>query len=46
MIRKAQTITEKILAAHAGLKTVAPGQLIQAKVDLTLANDITAPIAI
>ena len=46
MIRKAQTITEKILAAHAGLKTVVPGQLIQAKVDLTLANDITAPIAI
>ena len=46
MIRKAQTITEKILAVHAGLKTVAPGQLIQAKVDLTLANDITAPIAI
>jgi 3-isopropylmalate/(R)-2-methylmalate dehydratase large subunit len=46
MTRKAQTITEKILAAHAGLKTVAPGQLIQAKVDLTLANDITAPIAI
>jgi len=46
MIRKAQTITEKILAAHAGLKTVAPGQLIQARVDLTLANDITAPIAI
>jgi 3-isopropylmalate/(R)-2-methylmalate dehydratase large subunit len=46
MIRKAQTITQKILAAHAGLKTVAPGQLIQAKVDLTLANDITAPIAI
>jgi 3-isopropylmalate/(R)-2-methylmalate dehydratase large subunit len=46
MIRKAQTITEKILAAHAGLKTVVPGQLIQAKVDLTLANDVTAPIAI
>jgi 3-isopropylmalate/(R)-2-methylmalate dehydratase large subunit len=46
MMRKAQTITEKILAAHAGLKTVEPGQLIQAKVDLTLANDITAPIAL
>ncbi|HSO71351.1 MAG TPA: 3-isopropylmalate dehydratase large subunit [Thermodesulfobacteriota bacterium] len=45
MIRKAQTITEKILAAHAGLKTVVPGHLIQAQVDLTLANDITAPIA-
>ena len=46
MTKKPQTITEKILAAHAGLKTVTPGQLIQAKVDLTLANDITAPIAI
>ena len=41
-----QTITEKILAAHAGLKTVHPGQLIEAKVDLALANDITAPIAL
>jgi 3-isopropylmalate/(R)-2-methylmalate dehydratase large subunit len=41
-----QTITEKILAAHAGLKKVHPGQLIEAPVDLTLANDITAPIAI
>ncbi|MCJ7832865.1 MAG: 3-isopropylmalate dehydratase large subunit, partial [Deltaproteobacteria bacterium] len=41
-----QTITEKILAAHAGLKTVHPGLLIEARVDLALANDITAPIAI
>jgi 3-isopropylmalate/(R)-2-methylmalate dehydratase large subunit len=41
-----QTISEKILAAHGGLKTVHPGQLIEAKVDLCLANDITAPIAI
>lgn len=40
-----QTITEKILAAHAGVKTVHPGQLIEARVDLALANDITAPIA-
>jgi 3-isopropylmalate/(R)-2-methylmalate dehydratase large subunit len=40
------TITEKILAAHAGKKEVAPGELINAKVDLILANDITAPIAI
>jgi 3-isopropylmalate/(R)-2-methylmalate dehydratase large subunit len=40
------TITEKILAAHAGKKEVAPGDLINAKVDLILANDITAPIAI
>jgi 3-isopropylmalate/(R)-2-methylmalate dehydratase large subunit len=41
-----QTITEKIIAAHAGVKTVHPGQLIEAKIDLALANDITAPIAI
>ncbi|AKX97729.1 3-isopropylmalate dehydratase large subunit [Moorella thermoacetica] len=40
------TITEKILAAHAGLKAVEPGQLINAKVDLALGNDITAPLAI
>ncbi|HMK66445.1 MAG TPA: 3-isopropylmalate dehydratase large subunit, partial [Thermodesulfobacteriota bacterium] len=40
------TITEKILAAHAGLKKVHPGQLIEARIDLALANDITAPIAI
>lgn len=41
-----QTITEKILAAHCGKKTVEPGELIIAKLDLVLANDITAPIAI
>ncbi len=40
------TITEKILAAHAGGKEVSPGELINARVDLILANDITAPIAI
>jgi 3-isopropylmalate/(R)-2-methylmalate dehydratase large subunit len=40
------TITEKILAEHAGLKEVKPGQLINAKVDIALGNDITAPIAI
>ncbi len=40
------TITEKILAAHAGKEGVAPGELLNAKVDLVLANDITAPIAI
>ncbi|HBO83389.1 MAG: 3-isopropylmalate dehydratase large subunit [Deltaproteobacteria bacterium GWC2_42_11] len=40
------TITEKILTEHAGLKEVAPGQLINAKVDIALGNDITAPIAI
>ena len=42
----AQTITEKILAFHAGLKEVEPGQLIEAQVDIALANDVTAPIAI
>lgn len=40
------TITEKILAAHAGLDTVEPGQLVNVKVDLALGNDITAPVAI
>jgi len=40
------TITEKILAAHAGLEYVTPGQLINANVDIALGNDITAPIAI
>lgn len=39
-------ITEKILADHAGLKEVEAGQLITAKVDITLANDITGPVAI
>jgi 3-isopropylmalate/(R)-2-methylmalate dehydratase large subunit len=45
MIRP-MTITEKILAEHAGQHEVEPGQLINAKVDLVLGNDITAPIAI
>lgn len=40
------TITEKILADHSGKKEVHPGELINASVDLILANDITAPIAI
>ena len=40
------TITQKILAAHAGKKTVTPGELINARVDLILGNDITAPVAI
>jgi len=40
------TITEKILAAHCGREEVHPGELINARVDLVLANDITAPIAI
>ncbi|MHB8765215.1 MAG: 3-isopropylmalate dehydratase large subunit [Deferrisomatales bacterium] len=40
------TITEKILAAHAGLKAVEPGQIVNVRVDVALGNDITAPIAI
>jgi len=40
------TITEKILSAHANKKEISPGELINAKVDLILANDTTAPIAI
>ncbi|HWJ02113.1 MAG TPA: 3-isopropylmalate dehydratase large subunit [Verrucomicrobiae bacterium] len=40
------TITEKILAAHAGLEEVKPGELINAKLDLVLANDVTAPVSI
>jgi len=40
------TITEKILAEHVGLENLKPGQLIETKVDIVLANDITAPIAI
>lgn len=40
------TITEKIFAKHAGLKEVEPGQIVNAKVDIALGNDITTPIAI
>ena len=40
------TMTQKILAAHAGLPEVHAGQLIQAKLDLVLGNDITTPVAI
>ena len=40
------TMTQKILAAHAGLESVVPGQLIEANLDLVLANDITGPVAI
>ena len=40
------TMTQKILAAHAGLPSVKAGQLIEAKLDLCLGNDITAPVAI
>ena len=40
------TITEKILAAHAGKKRTFPGELLDARIDLALGNDITAPLAI
>ena len=40
------TLTQKILASHAGLDSVKPGQLINAKLDLVLGNDITTPVAI
>ena len=40
------TMTQKILASHAGLETVKAGDLIEAKLDLVLGNDITAPVAI
>lgn len=42
----AMTMTQKILAAHAGLPEVKPGQLIQASLDMVLGNDITSPVAI
>lgn len=40
------TMTQKILAAHAGLETVEAGQLIEAKLDMVLGNDVTTPVAI
>ncbi len=40
------TMTQKILAAHAGLDTVYAGQLISIRLDMVLGNDITAPVAI
>ncbi len=40
------TITEKILAAHAGKDRVSPGELINCRLDLAMANDVTAPVAI
>ena len=42
----AMTMSQKILAAHAGLESVEAGQLIMADLDLVLANDITGPVAI
>ena len=40
------TMTQKILAVHAGLESVVAGQLIEAELDLVLGNDITSPVAI
>ena len=40
------TMTQKILADHAGLDKVVAGQLIEAKLDMVLGNDVTAPVAI
>ena len=40
------TMTQKILARHAGLDQVVPGQLVEAKLDLVLGNDITTPVAV
>lgn len=40
------TMTQKILAAHAGLESVTAGQLISAKLDVVLGNDITTPVAV
>ncbi len=45
MIPLSMTITEKILAAHAGKPQVSPGELIDVSLDLVLGNDITAPVA-
>ena len=40
------TMTQKILAAHAGLDSVKPGELIEAKLDMVLGNDVTTPVAV
>lgn len=40
------TMTQKILAAHAGMESVTAGQLIEAKLDVVMANDITGPMAV
>ena len=40
------TMTQKILAAHAGLERVHAGELIEAELDMVLGNDVTAPVAI
>ena len=46
MARRPMTIAEKILALHAGKKEVTPGEIVDAKIDIALGNDITAPLAI
>ena len=40
------TMTQKILPDHAGLQSVSAGQLIRARLDIVLGNDITTPVAI
>lgn len=45
-MKMGMTMTQKILAAHAGLESVVAGQLIEADLDLVLGNDITSPVAI
>ena len=45
-IHMGMTMTQKILAAHAGLPAVEAGQLIEADLDLVLGNDVTTPVAI
>ena len=46
MTEMGMTMTQKILAAHAGLPEVKAGQLIEANLDLVLGNDVTCPVAI
>lgn len=45
-MKTAMTLSQKILAAHAGLDSVSAGQLITAKLDMVLGNDITTPVAV
>ena len=40
------SMSQKILAAHAGLSEVKAGKLIEAKLDMVLGNDVTSPVAI
>ena len=40
------TITEKILAAHADKEYVEPGEIVDCRIDLAMANDITAPLSL